>query len=162
AGKGADEHGHQEDPEIVGHEGDQGNRRARADAGHAPADAEEGSAANEAPVDMAVFGGVESGVKERRAAASCQARGDEHDDEAGRHYEGEAGVPAAARDGAEIEEAQDLEWIDHLGDVKAGAEQDTAEGGGGEIRKLEAGHQTIPVTATVTMAMPKKTATATS
>src|SRR5690606_13931426 len=146
--------------QVLRPQGDQRNRRAGADAGHAPADAEERRAGDKRRIDTLVFGLVEAGIGQRRASAASIATGHGQDDQSGCHDEGEPGGPATAGYRREVEELQNLVWVDHLRDIEAGAEEHTTDGSAREIRKLQgAGHAATPVTITVTMATPKKTAT---
>ena len=115
-------------------EGDERDRRSRANAGHAPAEPEERGTDHQRRVDMGALRQVKARGEEGRRPPSGEPNGNEHHDDRRGDDEGETRVPAAAWDRAEIEEAQNLQRIDHLRHVKAGAEQQAAAGGRRQIR----------------------------
>ena len=98
----------------------------------------------------------------RRRSCASDSDGHEHHCDRRNDHAGQAGVPAATGNRAEIQEAQHLLRIDHLRDVQPRSEQQAADGGDGEVGQASrASHAATPVTATVTMATEKKIPTAT-
>ncbi len=123
---GAHEHGQQVDQQILRPEGDQRDRRPRADARHAPADAEQRRADRPAAASIRLNSGwwnctSNSGLAEALADADAPTN-----ITISRRPMTKArlGSQPPVANGGEVEEAQHLQRIDHLRDVEADAEQE--------------------------------------